>query len=318
MAKHAFAAYKITIAEHGKPKQTQRVGDLDHQGLDILELVHDAVKDLDGNPTRDDDSQNYLAVESRTPDGHSPQARELRLRLNYGTYGTPGAIQDVHDPTNRRTHSHTEAAITHFRNLLVAHPSDPFLILMSERYRGRGATTMFTQHLRDFVNPRLRHLGLHMSRPEGIADSAAFQRFLQRARLAELEIVDLRPNSDLFSDANNTPMARITHTAKPVGKERWLPDPLRDKVLKHPMSTNKLFGLREVEPGTPEHREVRVTLNDGKQQRKVVLSEEEKATPLVYLLAEDTAQVRPSDTDVYAQMRATCDEICHHLRVDSD
>ncbi|WP_160050524.1 hypothetical protein [Nocardiopsis sp. FR4] len=308
MAKHCFAVYRIQVSRMRRPDQVMPVDDLDGGGLDLLDLVGEALKELEHTPRRDERRQYYLSV----PDHRRTEEREVEIRLDYGKFGSPGMVKDVHKHQDRYRIKQDEAATTFLRNLVVVPRRASFALLLTERYRRTGAGTAFLEHLKESTMPALRRRGLVL-RHEALADSEAFRMFLARARLTEIEVRENFRGTDLFNQDETRPSGTFCHTYKPKRMDQALLSLFREQVLTRSFDMAELFHLR-----TAEHIvETRVTLNDDTQERTIILDEEETAPPLTYLLAEDDAP-RPSDRQALAIMRETAARTCQHLAIDSD
>ncbi|WP_150252393.1 hypothetical protein [Nocardiopsis deserti] len=282
--------------------------DLDGGGLDLLDLFEDSLKTLEHTPRRDERRQYHLSV----PHHRRTDDREIEVRLDYGKFGSRGMVKNVHNHEDRYRIGYDEAATTFLRNLVVVPSRGSFALLLTERYQRNGAGTAFLEHLKETTAPALKQRGLVLKH-EALADSEAFRRFLERARLTKVEVRENFRGTDLFNQEELRPSGTFCHTYKPKRKDQAFLSLFRDQVLARNADMAGLFHLR-----TAEHIvETRVTLDDDIQERTIILDEEETASPLTYLLAEDDAS-RPSDREAFTVMRRTSTETCQHLTIDSD
>ncbi|PDP88679.1 hypothetical protein CQJ94_05575 [Glycomyces fuscus] len=308
MAKHCFAVYQIQVSRMWHPDQVMPVDDLDGGGLDLLDLFQDSLKALEHTPRRNERRQYHLSV----PHHRRTEHREIEVRLDYDKFGSRGMVKNVHNHEDKYRIEHDEAATTFLRNLVVVPPRSSFALLLTERYQRNGAGTAFLEHLKESTMPTLQQRGLVLKH-EALADSEAFRMFLERARLTKVEVRENFRGTDLFNQEELRPSGTFCHTYKPKRKDQALLSVFRDQVLNRAADMAELFHLR-----TAEHIvETRVTLNDDTQERTIILDEEETASPLTYLLAEDDAS-RPSDHKAFAIMRETSVKTCQHLAIDSD
>lgn len=307
MPRHTFAAHQLQVSESGRPGSRVQVSDIDGHGLSLMDVATDAVQRLLTTPVTNSADQYHLSVAQ-----HNIEDDRLELNLDYGKFGAPGTVKNVRNHQTMHEFGEEESATNELRNMLVVPAPGEYALFFAERHQGRGTSTAFLKFFKEFVDSRVAKRNLIL-RHDRLADTEAFRRFLERAKLLDIEVTELSSGPDLFDPVIERPVGTISHRFTPGRKQRWLPDPLRDDLLSGRLNVRDLFGLRK----HADVKQTTVTLKDDLQgQAKVVVDESEQVPNLTYPLTDDDQQ-RPKDAEVYRRMLEVSDEICQQLRLGS-
>ncbi|GGS21199.1 hypothetical protein [Actinokineospora fastidiosa] len=296
MAKQAYSIHLMQVARNRKPEYPFDMGNLDGTNLDFLTLFHGFLMDVQGTPLVNRRSNLYLTVESVEPKG-----RTIAFTADQGRFGTEGKLVDVQSGSMTKTISENESAVTTTRNLVVASDGGPFALLLGERYGNHSSVgTVLSTFYRAFVH-RFREQGF-VFRGEGYVDQEAWDAYLQEAEMKTIQVNKYEASSDIADGFIRRSIGKIVCEVRPKRGEGSFTRKVRDQLLGGELKAHSIIGIEE-DPSD----EVELTLNDGRQQKRLLIGKS-KVPVLLYPLTEGDEE-RLSDQQVLDTMLAKVSDL---------
>ncbi|GAB3452833.1 hypothetical protein [Actinophytocola sediminis] len=291
MAKHAYVAYKLYITRFRQPDELLNVGNFDSQGSDLLTLFHAFLNDITVEPLRDGRRERYLSISYLNPRG-----RTVRFKTEYGRFGISGSLIDTTSGDTTHSYHEDESAVVETRNLLTSPTSGNWAILLAERYGGRGSVTMVLSEFKKAFQQRFNSDNF-LFKYDGLMDLAAWEKYVDNADMTELKIKRWSPASDIADPVIAESVGHVVSHVKPRRSQKRFPRTVFQKLVTQEISAQSIVGIPP-----REGDEVELVLNDGIQQRSIILGEVE--TPILAYILSDDQNDRPSDGIVHDAMLA--------------
>ncbi len=284
MAKHAYVAYRITVTKL-RDKDELNVGNFDGRGSDLLTLFHAFLSDIASEPLQEKKYDRLLMISSLDPRG-----RTVHLKAKYGRFGLSGTLVNATSGEITYSYDEDESPVSETRNMLACPKNGKWAVFLAERYGGRGAASMLIGQFKRAFRSRFGSDGF-IVRFEGLMDPDAWAKYVNEADMKELQIKRWGPSPDIADDLTAKSVGRIVSHVKPHRGQKSFPRAFREKITRGEIRAQEIIGIP-----VKDDDEVEMVLDDGQQQRSLILGETEIPI-LAYLLAEDTDE-RPADDEV--------------------
>ncbi|MEV8611947.1 hypothetical protein AB0383_29130 [Amycolatopsis sp. NPDC051373] len=295
MAKHAYVAYRLTVTKLRKPDEPLKLGNFDGRQTDILELFNGFLNGLKKNALRREKLNQYISILRIDPKG-----RAIEFDAYYGRYGSSGSIIDTTSGQTTHQYDEEESPVQMTRNLIASPKDGTWAIFLAERYSGRGAATALIREFKQAFRSRFEQDKLIVNF-DGLVDSDAWAQYVDKADMKEMKIKRFGPSSDIADPLVTKSVGRVTSIIQPRRGQGSFPRSLREKLVSREITAQEIIGIP-----VADGDEVELALDDGRQQRSILLGEAEHPI-LSYVLAEDDDE-RPTNAQVRAQMVAKVSE----------
>jgi hypothetical protein len=288
MSRHAFAAYGLYVSPRYRPNDRLPLDDIGGTKIGLLSLIHGLLQDLKNQPLREEKSEDYLLIDDIDPTGS-----RIHFNAEYGKFGIEGGIRDTRSHKTTHTYGADESATVPIRNMVLCLPRSKTAILLTERYGNRGVGSIFLRQLEAAFRQRFSDFILHS---ESLIDNEQWRAFRERAKLTSVKVVRYKRSHDIADGVDPKVIGRFVYEAKPRWGSVGLGDALKNGLLGGNLKAQDILGLSNEQDAD----ETRLTLNDGDQERQVVLGRE-NLPALVYTVEHD-GKDRAKDAVIYDEM----------------
>ncbi|MFG1646978.1 hypothetical protein ACGFMK_42440 [Amycolatopsis sp. NPDC049252] len=290
MSKYAYVAYRVTVSKSGQPDDPLDVGNFDGKGADLVAYFHGFLRCIGEEFIRRQKYDQYLAVPELVPRG-----RRVEFVTEYGRYGLQGTLVDTISGEKTHSYDEDESPVVETRNMFVSPAEGRWAIFLAERYGGRGAASLILSEFKRAFRQCFENEEL-IVKYDGLLDPAAWAEYVEKADMTEMQVKRFGPSPDFADPVAAKSVGRVVSRVRPMRGQKGFGRAFRDKIISREIRAQDIIGIPVIDGD-----EVELKLNDGEQQRSVILGEE--ANPvLAYFLVGDKEE-RPSDGAVYAAMR---------------
>ncbi|MFF5054012.1 hypothetical protein ACFY1S_12605 [Micromonospora sp. NPDC000663] len=289
MSRHAFAAYGLYVARRYRPDERLPLDDIGGTGHNLLALIHGLLNDLEKEPYRNDDAEEYYAVKSIDPAG-----RQIAFVADYGRFGLTGDIRHTRHHGTTHTYSRDESAVVSTRNMIVWAPQSTTAMFLTERYGNRGSGGFFLRQLE--LAFRENFNGQLLLHTESLIDFERWQEYRDNAKLTNIKVVRFGGTHDIGNGVDPDLIGKLVFEAKPRWGSEGFGSSMKSGLLEGTVSAQTIFGL-----GVHARDETRLTLDDGTQERTVIVGREN--LPALIHPIEYDGDGRADDHIVYASMK---------------
>ncbi|USX51231.1 hypothetical protein [Lentzea sp. HUAS12] len=291
MAKHAYVAYLVSVHQANKPDDKYKLDNVAGKGVDLLPLVHGFLVDIAAQHVVDNRYERILATR-----GIDPSGRTVSFLAAYGRFGTTGELVNALDGETTHSFDEDESPVSITRNMFVMPDRSNFGLFLAERYGGRGAASMVMSQLRAAFKNHFASDNVTL-RVEALLDHGAWRDYLDRADVLSVNVNRYEVSSDIADPVISKNVGKASFSVRPKRGQKKFARAVKDALINGELRAHELFGIpvRDLDETT-------LDLYDGNQQRRLLLGSEDPVS-LVYPLADDSAEERPSDDVVYASMR---------------
>ncbi|WP_428963938.1 hypothetical protein [Micromonospora fluostatini] len=290
MAKHAFAVYGLKVAPRMHPENKVDVANIDGNGLSVAHLARGFLASIRDSPFTDDRYQQYFSVNDISPAG-----QQVRFTAGYGGYGQEGEMINVKNHETTHKFARDESATVLSRNMLVVPDKGDTALYFAERYGGRGSASFFLRQMKAAFRRRMLNEQLILHH-ESLIDHQAWSEYLQRAKLTGVQVVRYGISSDIAEGVSADVVGRLRYEVKPRRGAAGLGQRLKDLLLSKEVKAQQILGLS----AELEKDETRLDLDDGNQQRQLIIGREEP--PALAYLIPYKGDGRPTDDVVFGAM----------------
>ncbi|MGB2569282.1 hypothetical protein ACPFP2_12635 [Micromonospora citrea] len=303
MPKHSFAVYGLFVAPRMRPNLRLRVDNIDGQGASLLHLTYGFLRNVQSQPIDDTRHKQYFSIDTLDASG-----TRICFGADYGKYGVEGEIVNRTNHETTHTFGADESTLTTARNMVIVPPGGHMAILLAERYGGRGAASFFMRQLKSAFRGRFG--GDYLLHDENLIDQEAWRDYLANAKLTGIKVVRYDASHDLADRIKPEVVGRLEYEMKPRRGVKSFGQAVKDAFLRKDIQAQQMFGLREA----LDSDETRLSLDDGHQQRQVVIGKEEPPA-LVYVLPHE-GKDRVKDDVIFGHMDLVVPSLCRQLHLE--
>lgn len=291
MAKSAFTAALISVYPFGAPEDLTKLSNIYGTGQDLLCLLHGLMQDVNAKHVLEESTNRVLLTQDIEPAG-----RTVRFTSKSGRYGTGGEIVDVESGETTHDFNEGESAITPTRNLFIVPENSNFGFFLAERYGGRGSYTAIRILMQKAFKQHFGNSKLNL-RVEGLLNGKAWNEYVERANMKKLTVNQYRSHPNVARGVDVSSVGKVSTIMKPRRGLGKFDPAIKEGLISGKIQPDALLGIPHF---AAKDVDVSLELDDGNQQRRLLLGSEEPAN-LLYMIT-GAEQGRPDNALVYGAM----------------